>query len=273
MPMWIQLALDTTKTIEELKRASQRMRDEIPRTIRKYALQLEICRDADKVAPFIEQMHIPFIHGRHQDNAFLSSKEAIVARFESSDLLLISMAGETIAGVMMHCDNNVASLHYLGVKHNKLEYLKTGCVGALYYFSILRCIEKNMHSLHFGGTSPFLTDSLTYFKLSFRPEVIPNTFLPDNFVKLSLRKKTPQLLDFLQKNPFVSMDNKGAYFRNVYLDASQIKSVADFDNVFNKIRCGNIAATRVYVQGEVNFIRTCVNVSGLHANTEILPYV
>jgi hypothetical protein len=272
IPMWIQLALDTTKPIEQLKRASQRMRDEIPRTIRKYGLQLELSTDPGRVEQLIEQMHIPYIQGRHQENAFLPSKAAIGVRFADSEMLFITTEGETIAGIMLHCLNNVASLHYIGVKDNKLEYLKKGCIGAMYYFAILRSIERGMPTLHFGGTSPFLTDSLTFFKLSFRPDVIPNTFLPDYFVKFSLRKKTPQLLDFLQKNPFISVDNKGAYYRNVYLDAARMQSVEDLDEVFKKIPCGNIARTRVYVQGDVDHVRALLEAAEKYVDTDVLPY-
>src|SRR5688500_4734788 len=132
-------------------------------------------------------MHIPYVTGQHQQNAYIPKWETINKMYQSSDMVFISRAGEDIAGMMLHYRNNNASLHYPGVKHNKIEYLKTGCVGALYYFCILRSIDKGMKALHLGGTSPFLTDSLTFFKLSFRPGVIPNTFLPDFFVKFSLR--------------------------------------------------------------------------------------
>jgi hypothetical protein len=272
IPMWIQLALDTTRSIEQLKRASQRMRDEIPRTIRKYGLRLELSTDAAKVEPLIEQMHIPYIKGRHQENAFLPSKDAVRVRFKDSEMLFIKIENETIAGIMLHCLNNVASLHYIGVKDNRLEYLKKGCVGAMYYFAILRSIERGMPTLHFGGTSPFLTDSLTFFKLSFRPHVIANTFLPDYFVNFSLRRKTPQLLAFLRKNPFISTDGKGAYYRNVYLDSTSIQSVNDLDDVFKKIPCGNIARTRIYVQGDPDHIGSLLKTDEKYRDTDVLPY-
>lgn len=272
LPLWAQLALDTTLTFEQLKRASLRLRDEIPRTIRKYSLQLEISTNPDEVDEYIERMHIPFISGRHQEIAFLASKESIHRIFGRSELLFVTRDGERIAGVMLHCENEIASLHYIGVKDNRIEHLKTGCIGALYYFALLRSIEKGMRTLHFGGTSPFLTDSLTFFKLSFRPAAVPNTFIPDHFVKLMVRRKTPAMLDFLQKNPFISVDDQLAFVRNVFVDASRIDSVAGFDDVFRKIGCGNIAATRIHVEGDVNFIRTCLQSSDKHFSTEIFSY-
>ncbi len=271
IPIWIQLALDATLTFEQLKRASLRLRDEIPRTIRKYSLQLDISTNPDELDEFIARMHVPFISGRHQEVAFLASKESILQIFESSELLYITKDGERIAGVMLHCRNNIGSLHYIGVKDNKVEHLKTGCIGALYYFALLRSIEKGMQSLHFGGTSPFLTDSLTFFKLSFRPSAIQNTFIPDHFVKLMLRRKTPELLNFLQKNPFISIGDKLEFVRNVYVDSRKIESLAAFDDVFKKIACNNVAATRVYVEGDINFIRECLQSSDKHPNTEIFP--
>jgi hypothetical protein len=272
IPLWVQLALDTTSTFEQLKRASLRLRDEIPRTIRKYSLELEISTNRDDVEEHIERMYIPFISGRHQEFAFLASRESMYGIFESAELLFVTRDGERIAGVMLHCKNNIASLHYLGIKDNRVEHLKTGCIGALYYFALLRSIEKGMHSLHFGGTSPFLTDSLTFFKLSFRPAVIPNTFLPNHFVKLMLRRKTPALLDFLHRNPFISVDDKLAFVRNVYVDSGKIASVTDFDDVFKKIGCGNITATQVHATGDTNFIRNYLQSSDKHSQTRIVPY-
>ena len=254
LPMWIQLALDSSKSLKELNKASYRLEGELPRLIRKHKLGYELSNDAADVDVFIDQMHLPFIGGRHGDSAFYSSRENIHKVFTKSDLIYITQDGNRIAGVMLHYENGMATLRYSGVKDNRPEYYRSGCVGCFYYYGLQLAIEKAMPCFNFGGSSPFLTDNITYFKLSFKPYVMENTYLDNHFVKMMFRKQDLALTRFLRSHPFISLPHKNRFERHVFANAAAIGSAGEFEELFKKIQCDNVTATIVHIEGDVDRI-------------------
>ncbi|MES2626793.1 MAG: hypothetical protein V4628_16015 [Pseudomonadota bacterium] len=251
LPMWIQLALDSTKTLKELNKASYRLEGEIPRLIRKNKLGHELSTNHDELDVFIDQMHLPFISGRHGDSAFYSSRQDIHKVFEQSELIYITQEGNRIAGVMLHAENGMATLRFSGVKDARPEYYRSGSVACFYYFGLLRAMEKGMSCFNFGGSSPFLTDNITYFKLSFKPYVMENTHLADHFIKMMFRKQDLALTRFLQTHPFIAMSEEKKFERHVFANAAFIETADQFDELFKKIQCDNLASTVVHVQGDL----------------------
>jgi hypothetical protein len=265
LPTWMHLALDSSKSLEELKKGCFRLKVEIPRLIRKNNLGYEISRNPNDLDAFIEQMHQPFILGRHGDSAFLCSRQSIVDVFQKSDLLYITQEGTRIAGIMLQYENGLAALRFSGVKDNRIEYYRSGCIGALYYYGLQHVMEKGIPCFDFGGTSPFLTDNLTYFKLSFKPYVMKTTYLTDVFIKMVCRKQDSTLAHFLQTHPFIAISPQHHFERHIFANTATIESVAEFDELFKNIQCGNLATTLVHVQGDVEKIKNLASQSALNS--------
>jgi hypothetical protein len=263
LPTWMHLALDSSKSLEELKKSCFRLKVEIPRLIRKNNLGYEISNNPAELDDFIEQMHKPFIVGRHGDSAFLCSNQSILDVFQKSDLLYITQEGTRIAGIMLQYENGLAALRFSGVKDNRLEYYRSGCIGALYYYGLQHVMEKGIPCFDFGGTSPFLTDNLTYFKLSFKPFVMKTTYLTDVVIKMIFRKKDSALTHFLQGHPFIAISQHNHFDRHVFANAETIESAAQFDELFKNIQCGNLATTRIHVQGDMEKIKNLASQSAL----------
>lgn len=254
VPMWIQLALDSSKPFSELKQDCQRLQ-KIPRAIRKNNIGHELSNNPADVDPFIDTMHYPFIRRQHDDTAFLTARETIHEAAAKSDLLYITHEGARIAGVFLQYEGDTVTMCYSGVVDNLPEDLQYNWGGSYYYFGLLRAIEKKMSRYSLGGTSPFLTDSLTYFKLSFKPYLLTESHLPQHFIKMSFRKQDSVLTRFLQEHPFVAFTDSGRFERHLFVNAATVETPEQYGQLFARIQCGNLGKTTVHVEGDVEKIR------------------
>ena len=243
MPMWIQLCLDVSRPLRELKKSSTKLREQIPRLIRKYSLELEISSDEKDLDEFIDTMHIPYISGRHKDTAFISSRAEIKKMFDNSDLFFVRKDGKRISGTLVEYSDDMASLHYIGLKDNNPEYLRVGGIASLYYFAILHAMDKGISVFNMGGTSPFLSDGVAFFKLTLKPYVMRTSYLGDYFIKLILRKPSPYLSEFLINNPFLNLHDRNHFEKIIFIDNSQSGYKRKLNELLKKTYCERVERT------------------------------
>lgn len=266
MPMWVQFAIDTRKTLDELKSTSFRIKRDIPRLIKKHGLSLETSNEMEDLDNFIDTMHIPYIQGRHTNTAFFSPRQVIQKVFTHSTILFIVHNGMRIAGVLLELQNNTANLRYIGIKNNNPEYLRLGCIGALYFFAIKQAIDQKIECFNFGGSNPFLNDGLSYFKLSFKPYVMKNTYLSEHLIKLIPRGKSQHLSNYFYKNPFIYLDKNSKFVKIVFLKSCDFDKPKEIASFLKAIQCENIYETRLYIDGEIEKVKTFVKECRLDDN-------
>ncbi len=255
VPMWIQFCVNTSLPLEDLKKRSAKLREQIPRLIRKHDLSCEINNDEEVLKVFVDTMYLPYISGRHGDTAFLSSMEEIVRVSERADLLLIRKGGEIIAGGLIEREGAMATLRHIGVKDNNPEYMKVGAVGALYYFSILHAKSCGLSEFNMGGTNPFLSDGVAFFKLTLKPAVARISYLSEYPVKLMFRKKSPYLLEFLQGNPFLHLSGGGRFEEMLLVDNTTGGYEQNLEQLLKKTRCDGVAGTQLAAKDDSSAAR------------------
>lgn len=248
--MWNQYALDLSSGLNALKQKSFRLRNDIPRQIRKHSLNHEISHDIHDLRCYIETMHVPYIAGRHEETAFFSNPDQIEKLFARGELLYVTSENKRIAGVILDYENDMASIRYIGVLDNNSEYIRKGCIGATYYFAIKRALERGCNRFNFGGSSPFLNDGLTYFKLSFKPFIMENTYLEDHHVRMMFPANKPALVPFCRNNGFIYEKSSREWVRVIFLEASELLHRKKLKSRLKAIECKGILHTEFYIVGE-----------------------
>ncbi len=316
MPMWVQFCLDISRPLAELKKASSKLREQIPRKIRKYSLTYEVSEDEAQLRSFFDTMHVPYISGRHGHTAFLPTWSEINRVFNNSDLLIVKSitqapleseqvtaakneamaeqrvgdrAGESagdaegdkavekvsdkpgqgadeetgevtgvktgekagtgeaagekveeISGGLLEYDGEVATLRYLGLKNNDEGYLHIGGMPALYYFAMLHAMDRGSRIFNMGGTNPFLSDGVAFFKLTFKPFVDRISYLNEFPVWLTVRKPSRYLEHFLMANPFLVLRRDGNFDQVLLVDNRRDDYLEKLDSLLKKTRCEGV---------------------------------
>jgi len=320
MPMWVQFCLDISRPLAELKKASSKLREQIPRKIRKYSLTYEVSEDEAQLRSFFDTMHVPYISGRHGHTAFLPTWSEIYRVFNNSDLLIVKRTAQTpvetkqvaagkheesverkagqtagerageaegekavekvsdkpeqgadeetgdesgeesgvktgekagkieaaggkvdeISGGLLEYDGEVATLRYLGLKNNDEGYLHMGGMPALYYFAMLHAMDRGSRIFNMGGTNPFLSDGVAFFKLTFKPFVDRISYLNEFPVWLTVRKPSQFLERFFMANPFLVLRRDGNFDQVLLVDNRRDDYLEKLDSLLKKTRCEGV---------------------------------
>jgi hypothetical protein len=194
-------------------------------------------------------MHVPYISGRHEETAFFSEIEQIEKLFADGDLLYVTYNNQRIAGVLLDYQNEMATLRYIGVLNNNADYLKKGCIGATYYFAIKHAIAQGYNRFNFGGSSPFLNDGLTYFKLSFKPFIMENTYLEDHYVRMMFPAKTSAFVPFTLNNGFIYEQRNREWNRLIFVEPEEFRDLKRIRSRLKSLQCKGIHRTEFCTVG------------------------
>jgi len=125
----------------------------------------EISREKSSFEIFYHSMYLPYVKSRYNETAIIMSPGEFKALSKTSSVLLIKNEDDFIAGVLMERDRAGFYIKILGIKDGNWEYVQSGAIGAIYYFSILEARKRGDSKLRIGATKPFLNDGLTRFKI------------------------------------------------------------------------------------------------------------
>lgn len=209
LPEWTSMRINIDKPLSELCRTSVSDFNDIKRRIRKNNLTYEISDTDDSLNMFIEELHLPYIKKRYGDEALIVDLRAYWKTYSSHLLILVKENGLLVAGVLCRIEDESFFMFALGLLEGNDIYRVHGCIGALYYFSILEGQKKRLRYLNIGGTHPFLNDPLTKYKLGLGAEFVSQRVTCGQSVWLGINKSSSAAEDFLLNNPFLTVGKNG----------------------------------------------------------------
>ncbi len=216
MPEWVMFKLDITKPLPD-GRSSRTLKDNL-RKVRKYNYSYEITHDFTKLEYFYHHMYLPYARNRYGELSLVGGLRDLRKIFERGALLLVNRNNECIAGDLLQMQGNMISARYTGITDGKMEYLGQGALAACYYFAQIWAKEKGYTWVDYGHCRPFFDDGVFHHKKTWGMEIMKSTrpMLATKAVfGIKACTDNPGVLDFLAKNPCVSMDKgrlKGLIF-------------------------------------------------------------
>lgn len=163
IPRWLKMYLDVEASIQLIERYNS-----IPRKIRKFAMTVEQGNGAEDFLFFYDRMYKPYVVNRHKCSAVIEDRKQMLEDFlkSTSTLYFVLVQGTRSACLYVQYFQGVPYLHGVGVLDGSDEIMRTGSLAAAYYFALLDFRQKNITRVNIGGTSPLISDGLTWFKMT-----------------------------------------------------------------------------------------------------------
>ena len=155
---WIRQMYDLSVPIDELFRHRERRRE------RKKVLQFtpHFSSDPEDLEFFYEKLYLPYIQKRHNDAIILKKVFLLQDLKKGGELCFVKKDGLIAAGGFCNHVGDRYSMLILGLTDEK--YNGEGAVAALFYYGILRGLEKKARYFDFGLSKPFITDGVCIYK-------------------------------------------------------------------------------------------------------------
>ncbi|UCH13434.1 MAG: hypothetical protein JSV22_09990 [Bacteroidales bacterium] len=238
LPRWFEMRIHTDEFNNKLKKS------DVARRIRKHSLSYEKRYTIDDFRLFYHRMYIPFIKGRHRESAVLSDYKYLQRRFKNSGVHIgfIIKDGNPVAGSFTEIKDKNYRLTGMGVLDGRDDIMRMGVSGAIYYFEVRDCIEKGIESISIGGTSPFITDGLTQFKLSLGGQAEDIKFFIKQYEWFLFLKDSSALRNILKSNPFIHKINNHFYI-SVFVESAEYENKDDFIRFIKHTGCRNTKGT------------------------------
>lgn len=204
VPRWLKTYIDIKYSLAYKRRVK-----EICRLNRKNAFTFEKAVAVEDFDFFYHRMYEPYIKSRYRETAVIEKYKPMLKEFtdRNSVIYFLLQNGSRIAGMYVGYIKGVPHGHALGVLDGSSEILKSGVTAPLYYFALEEHYRKGENIMTLGGTSPFLNDGLTRFKLSLRAKISDVTQQDSIMLKI-IPSGTDEIRKFLKSNPFVFMEDK-----------------------------------------------------------------
>lgn len=221
IPVWVELEVSLDRPVHKMRSSSRDRFGDTERRIRKHKLSYEIVNDEAAFRDFYYTMHLPFIEARHGKAAvYLPDEEAFKLR-DHAELLLVKMDGQPVSGILIQYVSNIPSMRIIGVKQEPENMAKYGAVGACYYFSLLEAEKRDYNRLNIGGVFPLLQDTLLQFKKGFNSQLVRNTYLTTDHLRMIPLSISNELKSFLSDNPMIYYPDSGEATRAVFVEHMQ----------------------------------------------------
>lgn len=207
LPRWLKMYIDVDFSLSQNKRIN-----DILRLIKKHSLGYEISDKVEDFDFFYYRMYSPYVLGRHGGSAVVENYKPMREDFSNyrSLLYFITREGSRVACIYERYYDNTPYIYALGIIDGSEEVMRMGVIGAMYYFVLENHMKNNIKTLKIGGTSPFLNDGLTFFKLSLGAKVLDLEF--QDSLKLQLiHPDTASAQKFLTANPFIFIEKDKIY--------------------------------------------------------------
>ena len=171
------------------------------RSIRKAHFEHEFSRDPEMLNYFYHHLYVPYIEERYLDTAEILPWTRFQSFYGAMELLLIRRKGRVVAGCVNEHIGNTYRMHVAGVLSADRDFLKTGIVSALYWFSFREAHRRGCLEVDLGVSRPFVKDGLLEYKKKWRSRVTPTIYRRPGIWLLSCGNR-PEMLRALEDNPF-----------------------------------------------------------------------
>lgn len=211
IPEWVNGEVDIPNHPEATKSSS--LKSDI-RRIRKNSLRFEVTHDPKQFDDFYYNMYLPHITKTHANSAVIVTYEHMRRKFNICELLLVLKNENHIAGILIIYEKTGPCLWSLDIRDSNPEYIKSGAVRALFYFSLLHLKDKGFKHVNFGTSRAFTRDGVLRYKKKWLQKIVGTSA---NWFALKLLSRSEAVNCFLQQNPFI-FDSNGALNCAVFVD-------------------------------------------------------
>lgn len=224
-------------------RISKSLKNDI-RKINMYKLDYELTNEQIQFNHFYNNMYTPFAAKRYGNKALVENYYELKAALKKGELLLVTMGGIPIAGMLIkYINKERAFLYALGVKDGNSDYTSFGATAALYYFSIKYLKQRGFNSVDIGSTRSFLNDGVLKYKKKWGFNIISASGI--GFLMKPLSKKAA-VKGFLLNNPFIFKDSNHIYGA-VFVSSGQIEDQKSVKQIFHEYYFDGMSKLLIYV--------------------------
>jgi hypothetical protein len=212
IPTWLSSRIDISSEDASLFKNKNNTLISDLRRIRRNKLHYEVTNELSQIKNFYYTMYVPYISKTHGNQTIIANFDFLIKdfkkRYKFNKLLLVKNKQEYIAGLVLGLNDKrrIIKLRLGGVKDGRIDYIKDGAIGSLYYFSYLYAREKGYKKIYFGDSRPFLKDGILRYKNKWKTTLYNNK---DMDFLCKIISKSEGLKGFLLNNPFIYNSKTG----------------------------------------------------------------
>ena len=240
IPLWLYGEVDISSSIK-----SDSLKSDI-RRIRKHNLEFELTKEQHEFDNFYNNLYLPYISSAHENRAFIFTYNEMKKDFGKCDLLLIKKENEKIGGILINYENSIPRLWSIGVKDGSADLLKTGVIGALYYFAVEYLKQKGYKKVHFGSSRAFLKDGVLQYKRKWEVKITGST---DRGFMIKPLSSALSIKKFFINNPFIYLD-QNRYIGAIFMESDQLSSKNSFERYYKDYSLRGLSKLDIYLFGE-----------------------
>ncbi|WP_419658236.1 uncharacterized protein Dvar_71670 [Desulfosarcina variabilis str. Montpellier] len=266
LPFWLGWIADISGDMKKMVKSARTLEYNLGK-IRTNNLEYEIVDNDEAHALFYDSMYLPYIKRRFDSTAHFLTREEIQADRENCELMFIKQGQEYLSGMLIKYETEYSKNWDVGVKNAgpnivKIEkyprnwavgvtdanpdYMKTGAVGALYYYLIVYLKEKGYDWVHFGGTRPFHSDGVLNYKKKWP---LQNAGFTQQGFNLQVLSASAATIQFLTDFPFIYLES-GCLNSAVFINPDQPLTPKKFKKVCKSYLINGIEKMVLYVFGD-----------------------
>lgn len=247
LPVWIGWKTDISDEISAIVKRDKSLQSDI-RRIRKNKLTFEVTNDETDFEEFYQKMYIPYITSVHGDQASLTTYDDMKNHFAECDLIIVEKDKEKMGGMLIRYENEMPRLWSIGVTNARVDYLKAGVIGALYYFSVIHLKGQGHDTVHYGATRAFLNDGVLRYKKKWGVQIANP---PNKVFLIRIESVSPKLKAFFLNNPFIHL-KEGTLQGAVFIDSTEPPSDTEIQRFGKDYFLKGLSGLNLYLFGHEN---------------------
>jgi hypothetical protein len=168
-------------------------------------------------------MYLPYVKAVYGDRAFFMSHAEMAHARNCSELFIVKIRDEAVAGLIILYENGRPRAWSLGVKDGNRAYVKAGALRALDYLLVFYLSERGHATVYMGASRPFLKDGVLRHK---RRNGLRLTDHTSQCFALLAAHASRGAAAFLSNNPFIGLGQDESLRGMVFLGQESVLSPA-----------------------------------------------
>jgi hypothetical protein len=219
IPCWVGGEIDLAAAVAHI-RESKNAKEDL-RRIRRDQIEYEVTRSQQAFEHFYVHMYLPYIETVYGDRAFSMSHAEMTSMRDRSELFIVKIKGEAVAGLIIVYENGRPRGWSLGVKDGNRAYVRGGALRALDYLLVFYLAGKGHATVHMGASRPFLKDGVLRHKRRIGLRLVDHT---SRSYALQPAHGSRAAEAFLKSNPFIGFGKDESLRGMVFLDDESVSS-------------------------------------------------
>ena len=225
IPCWIGGDIEFEKVQARIKKSKNAKED--LRRMRRDQVTYEITHSLQDYERFYNDMYHPYIKKTFGNCTFLMSYDDLINKFNQTELMLIKIKGEAVAGQVIIYEKNRVRAWSIGIKDGNRDYLKKGAVKALDYLLAEYLSEIGYKKIHMGASRAFLKDGVLQRKRGIGLKLVDHS---TTYMALRIALNTKGVQSFLLNNPFI-VESNGNYHGTVFYDGESTPTTEEVESI------------------------------------------